>query len=97
MTTLTKFALGEGIDLRQKSEYSTERRKLLSSCELSRLSVLAPYSRCSLSTKSTDTLSDRFQPWPTAKYDDMPRKRTPTFLYFLPSTVSVAGTSTSVW
>ena len=28
--------------------------------------------------------------------DDMPRKWTPTFLYFLPSTVSVAGTSTSV-
>src|SRR5260221_24352 len=30
------------------------------------------------------------------KYDDMPRKWMPTFAYFLPSTVSVAGTSTSV-
>ena len=32
----------------------------------------------------------------TMPYDDIPRKCTPTFGYFLPSTVSVAGISTSV-
>src|SRR2546423_248515 len=96
MTTFTKFDFGVGTYFRPTWEYSTVLIIPGSSCELSRLSVLYPYTRCFLSARSSDTLSDRFDPGPTPMYDDIPRKWTPTFLYDFPSTVSVAGTSTSV-
>jgi hypothetical protein len=62
ITTFKKFARGAGMNFRAMCEKIAVLKNEGSPFALSRLSVFDPSSRCSASARSSDTLSDRFDP-----------------------------------